>query len=147
MLTQRIQLFLLGTAALLPLLGLAAALWRRYYREDASNTARRVVKNSTLPIAANLLNRVIDLGFAAIVLRVLGPEGNGDYSLVALIAALYFLTISNWGLNDLTVREVAADQTLAPRLFSITLLLRCGIAVLLIPAAGALVGFYALIGK
>ena len=147
MLTERIQLFLLGTAALLPLLGLAAALWRRYYREDASNTARRVVKNSTLPIAANLLNRVIDLGFAAIVLRVLGPQGNGDYSLVALIAALYFLTISNWGLNDLTVREVAADQTLAPRLFSITLLLRCGIAALLIPAAGALVGFYALIGK
>lgn len=147
MLSQRIILFLLGTAALLPLLGLAVVLWRRYYREDATNTARRVVKNSTLPIAANLLNRVIDLGFAAITLRFLGPQGNGDYSLVALIAALYFLTISNWGLNDLTVREVAADHTLAPRLFSITLLLRWGIAALLVPVAAGLVGFYALIGK
>src|SRR5262245_32531527 len=108
MLTDRIKLFLLGTAALLPLLGLAVALWRRYYREDATNTARRVAKNSALPIAANLLNRVIDLGFAALTLRYLGPAGNGDYALAALVVGLYFLTISNWGLNDLTVREVAA---------------------------------------
>jgi O-antigen/teichoic acid export membrane protein len=147
MLTERVRLFLLGTAALLPLLAFVAVLWRRYYRDDADNTARRVAKNSTLPIAANLVNRAIDLGFAAITLRALGPADNGDYSLAALIAGLYFLTISNWGLNDLTVREVAADQALAPRLFSITLLLRCGIAALLIPAAAGVVGFYALIGK
>src|SRR5215510_190828 len=145
--TDRIKLFLLGTAALLPLLGLAVLLWRRYYREDAENTARRVVKNSTLPIVANLINRVIDLGFAAIMLRVLGPTGNGEYALAALIVAQYFLTISNGGLNDLTVREVAADHGLAPRLFSITLILRLGIAGLLIPVAAALVGVYALIGS
>ena len=147
MLSQRITLFLIGVAALLPLLGLGVWLWRRYYQEDTDNTARRVVKNSTLPIVANLFNQVINLGFAAITLRYLGPAGNGDYGFVALIVALYFLTISNWGLNDLTVREVAADPTLAPRLFSITLLLRCGMAALLIPAAAGLVAFYALIGN
>jgi O-antigen/teichoic acid export membrane protein len=147
MLTDRIKLFLFGTVAILPLLGLVALLWRRFYREDTDNTARRVVKNSALPIAANLLNRVIDLGFAAIMLRALGPSGNGDYALAALIAAQYFLTISNWGLNDLTVREVAADHGQAPRLFSITLLLRCGIAALLIPVAAGLIGSYALIGN
>jgi O-antigen/teichoic acid export membrane protein len=147
MLTDRIKLFLFGMIVMLPLLGLVALIWRRFYREDVDNTARRVVKNSALPIAANLLNRVIDLGFAAIMLRALGPAGNGDYALAALIAAQYFLTISNWGLNDLTVREVAADHTQAPRLFSITLLLRCGIAALLIPIAAGLIGTYALIGN
>lgn len=147
MLTPRIQLFLIGIIAGLPLVGVAVLLWRRFYREDHTNVARRVVKNSILPIAANLVNRVIDLGFAAIILRVLGPQGNGDYSFVALIAGLYFLTISNWGLNDLTVREVAADHALAARFFSITLLLRWGIAAVLIPAAAALVGFYAAIGN
>jgi O-antigen/teichoic acid export membrane protein len=147
MLTPRLQLFLLGVLALLPLLGVAVLLWRRFYREDADNAARRVFKNSSLPIAANLVNRVIDLGFAAVMLRFLHPDGNGDYALAALIAAQYFLTISNWGLNDLTVREVAADHTQAARLWSITLLLRCGISVLLIPVAAALVGIYALIGN
>jgi O-antigen/teichoic acid export membrane protein len=147
MLSERIKLFLVAVVALLPLLGAGALLWRRYYREEADNNARRVVKNSALPIVANLINQAINLGFAAITLRFIGVSGNGDYGFVALIAAQYFLTISNWGLNDLTVREVAADPTLAPRLFSITLLLRCGIAALLIPAAAALVGFYALIGN
>jgi O-antigen/teichoic acid export membrane protein len=147
MLSQRVFLFLGGTAALLPLLGLAVLLWRRFYREEADNSARRVLKNSALPIAANLVNRVLDLGFAAIMLRALGPAGSGDYDLAAIIAAQYFLTISNWGLNDLTVREVAAEPEQAARLFSITLLLRCGVAALLIPVAGALVGAYALIGN
>ena len=38
MLTDRIKLFLVGTIAILPLLGLAALLWRRFYREDTDNT-------------------------------------------------------------------------------------------------------------
>jgi O-antigen/teichoic acid export membrane protein len=147
MLSERIKLFLLAVVALLPLLGAGALLWRRYYREEAGNSARQVVKNSALPIIANLINQAINLGFAAITLRFLGVGGSGDYGFVALIAAQYFLTISNWGLNDLTVREVAADPTLAPRLFSMTLLLRCGIAALLIPVAAGLVGLYALIGN
>lgn len=144
---ERTQIFLIATAALLPLLGLAALLWRRFYREDNANGVRRVLKNSALPIAANLLNKVIDFGFAVIALRFLGPTGNGDYALVVLIGGLYFLTISNWGLNDLTVREVAADPAQAPRLFSITLLLRCGIVLLLVPVAAALVAGYALVGN
>jgi O-antigen/teichoic acid export membrane protein len=145
MLSERIKLFLVAVAALLPLLGVGALLWRRYYREDTDNAARQVLKNSALPIIANLINQVINLGFAAITLRFLGVAGNGDYGFVALVAAQYFLTVSNWGLNDLTVREVAADPTLAPRLFSTTLLLRCGIAIVLIPVAAGLVGLYALI--
>ncbi|KPV49345.1 polysaccharide biosynthesis protein, partial [Kouleothrix aurantiaca] len=134
-LTTKTIVFLIGTAGLLPLLGLAAWLWRRFYRDDESNTARRVLKNSALPIAATLVNKVVDLGFAAVTLRALGLAGNGAYSIVTTIVSLYLVTLTNWGLNDLTVREVAADHTRAPRLFSITLLLRCGLSVRMAPAA------------
>ena len=60
MLTDRTNLFLLGIIALLPLLGLAVLLWRRYYREDTGNTARRVVKNSVVPLALRLVVRAAD---------------------------------------------------------------------------------------
>ncbi|MDN5273120.1 oligosaccharide flippase family protein [Chloroflexus sp. MS-CIW-1] len=112
-----------------------------------TDTARTVAKNSLLPIAANLINKVVDFGFAVIALRFLGPEGNGAYAFVALIAGLYFLTITNWGLNDLAVREAAPDLARAPRLFSITLLLRLGIATLLMPVAAILVIGYSLIER
>lgn len=73
-LTSKTILFLIGTAALLPLLGLAAWLWRRFYRDDEGNTARRVLRQR----AANrrsLVNKAVDFGFAAITLRALGFVG------------------------------------------------------------------------
>ena len=146
-LTNKTLLFLIGTAMLLPLLGLAAWLWQRFYRDDESNTARRVLKNSALPIVATLINKIVDLGFAAVTLRALGLSGNGAYSVVTTIVSLYLVTITNWGLNDLTVREVAADHARARRLFSITLLLRGGLSLLMAPVAALIVGIYQLIGN
>jgi O-antigen/teichoic acid export membrane protein len=146
-LNETASIFLLAVAALIPLLLGAAWAWQRFYREDQSDTARTIAKNSALPIAANLINKAIDFGFAVIALRFLGPEGNGAYAFVALIAGLYFLTITNWGLNDLTVREAAPDLSRAPRLFSITLLLRLGITTLLLPIAALLVVGYSLLER
>lgn len=143
---QRTLLFLGGLAALLLLTLAAALLWRRLYRDDPADTLRTVLKNSALPIAANLASRVVDFGFALVVLRLLGPTANGDYATVALAAGLYFVTISNWGLNDLTVREAAVDAARAPALFSTALLVRCGIAVLLCPLAALLAATYAALG-
>ena len=71
MLTQRIQLFLIGTAALLPLLFGAMLMWRRFYRDDPTNTARRVVKNSAIPTLVRLIVRAIDMAFALVLFRLL----------------------------------------------------------------------------
>jgi O-antigen/teichoic acid export membrane protein len=142
-----IPLFIAAVAGLIPLSLLLAVAWQRIYRDDPGNTARTIVKNSTIPIAANLLNKLIDVGFAAIVLRALGPEGNGAYAFVALIVGLYFVTISNWGLNDLTVREAAADPQRAPYLFSVAVTVRCLIALALIPCGALLAGGFALAGN
>ena len=42
---QRSTVLLIGLAALLPLLALAMLLWRRFYRDDPANTARRYSRN------------------------------------------------------------------------------------------------------
>ncbi|MFH1485283.1 MAG: YfhO family protein, partial [Chloroflexota bacterium] len=56
------------------MLGLAYCGWRRFYREtEDMSTARRIVKNSLTPMATQLLNRLIDFGFAIFMLRLLGP--------------------------------------------------------------------------
>jgi O-antigen/teichoic acid export membrane protein len=141
-LTDRVKLFLAGVAALLPLLGLAALLWRRFYREDADNTARRVVKNSAVPTVIRLLVRAIDMAFALVLFRLLEPAAVGQYDLAALLVVLYLGTFSDFGLGTLLTREVARRPAEAPRLFGVTLLLRWGFALLALPIALAIIGAY-----
>jgi hypothetical protein len=52
MLSANARIFLIVVAALIPLLLIAAWLWRRFYRDDHTDTARTVAKNSLLPIGA-----------------------------------------------------------------------------------------------
>jgi O-antigen/teichoic acid export membrane protein len=141
-LTDRVKLFLLGVAALLPLLGLGILLWRRYYREEAGNTARRVVKNSAVPTVIRLVVRAIDMAFALVLYRLLEPSAIGQYDLAALLVVLYLGTFSDFGLGTLLTREVARRPGDAPRLFGVTLLLRWGFSLLAIPLALAIVGVY-----
>jgi O-antigen/teichoic acid export membrane protein len=146
MLTERIKLFLVGVAALLPLLGLATILWRRYYREDAENTARRVVKNSAIPTIIRLAVRAIDMAFALVLYRLLLPDAVGQYDLAALLVVQYLGTFSDFGLGTLLTREIARRPDEAPRYFSATLLLRWMLALLALPMALAIVGIYAGVG-
>src|SRR6266545_2647257 len=142
MLTDRIKLFLLGTAALLPLLGLAVLLWRRYYRDDASNAARRVVKNSAIPTVIRLVVRAIDMAFALVLYRLLAAESVGQYDLAALLVVLYLGTFSDFGLGTLLTREVARRPEQAPRYFGVTLCLRWALSLAALPLALGIIGVY-----
>ncbi len=142
MLTDRIKLFLLGTAALLPLLGLAVLLWRRYYRDDASNAARRVVKNSAIPTVIRLVVRAIDMAFALVLYRLLAAESVGQYELAALLVVLYLGTFSDFGLGTLLTREVARRPEQAPRYFGVTLCLRWALSLAALPLALGIIGVY-----
>jgi hypothetical protein len=59
------------------LLGFAYLAWRRFYRAEIETPVIRVAKNSVLPMATSLLMKLIDLAFALLSLRVLGPTGTG----------------------------------------------------------------------
>ncbi|HEU5101831.1 MAG TPA: oligosaccharide flippase family protein [Roseiflexaceae bacterium] len=146
MLTDRIKLFLLGTVALLLLLGLATLLWRRYYREDPHNTARRVVKNSAIPLVLRLLVRALDLLFAFVLLDTLRGADIGPYTFAALFVVQILGTFTEFGLGVLLTREVARDAGAAQRYFGVTLALRAVLVLVgALPVAALLIGVYGLL--
>jgi len=115
-------------------------LWRFFYREeDDASTVRRVAKNSVAPIILTLFNRIIDLVFAMLMARILGPVGNGRY-FTAVVIYGWFDIIANFGLDMYLMREVARDRASARRLFVNATVLRLLLFVAVIPI---LVGFLA----
>jgi O-antigen/teichoic acid export membrane protein len=133
----------IGGMAVLFLIGIY--LWRFFYREeDDASTVRRVAKNSLAPIVINIFNRSIEMAFAALMARILGPVGNGRY-FTAISIYLWFDTIANFGLDMYLMREVARDRANAHQLFVNTTVLRLLLFVAVIPALGGfLVGRQAL---
>ncbi len=109
-------------------------LWRRTYHEAVeSSTVQRVAKNSLAPILLNLFNRVIDFALAALMLRVLGPAGAGDYY-YAIVLFGWFDIFTNFGLNAYLTREVARHPEDANRYLFNTTAMRLLLSGLGIPA-------------
>jgi O-antigen/teichoic acid export membrane protein len=133
---------LLGT---LLLCGAAIWLWRRYYRDD-QNAARRIVKNSVVPLAARLVVRALELVFVIVLYSVLDGADIGPYVLGSMLVAQFLGTISEFGLGVLLTREVARDPDAAPRLFGITLLMRWLLALAVVPVAALFIAGYDLLG-
>lgn len=109
-------------------------------RQPATGTAaaatapavQRIARNSAVPMAAQLVNRTVDLGFTLIVLRVLGPVGVGQYEYAVLVWS-YTKTFTDFGLAVLTTRDVAVNHALAAEYFGLTALLRLLLWVAAIP--------------
>jgi O-antigen/teichoic acid export membrane protein len=88
-----------------------AATWlllRLLPRAATDNPVRRVVQNSAFPIAAALLNKGLDLAFAIVMLRVLGPMDVGKYAWVGVVA-VYLDILLGFGMDTWLTREVARD--------------------------------------
>ncbi len=91
--------------------GMGVLGWARFYRpEDDARTVRRVAKNSVTPLLAQLTGKIIDVGFAIFTLRLLGPDGNGAYG-IAVTTWVFLATLSEFGLETLTTRDVARDRS------------------------------------
>ena len=123
--------------------------WRFFYREEVdgsrASAVRRVAKNSLAPIVLSLFNRAIDMAFAALMARILGPVGTGRYA-TAISVFLWFDIITNFGLDMYLMREVARDRERTRAAFvnttALRLLLLAGATPVLI---GFLVGWQALV--
>ena len=96
---------------------------------------RRVARNTAIPIAAQLLNKVVDLGFALVVLRALGAAGAGQYE-YAVLVWLYTKTFTDFGLAVLTTRDVAQRHELAGQYLGLTTLLRLALLLATLPVVG-----------
>ncbi len=111
-------------------------LWRFFYRAgDDASTVQRVAKNSIAPIVLNLFNRTIDLAFAALMARILGPVGNGQYAW-AVNVYLWFDIVANFGLDMYLVREAAREPACARNVFFNTTILRLFLFAAAAPALG-----------
>ncbi len=142
----RLLLVTLGAVGLLLLVGVAVVLWQRFYRDDAQNTVRRVLKNSAVPFVVRLVVRGLDFAFALVLYSLLPPEDISPYTLGALLVVQYLGTFSEFGLGVLLTREVARDPSQAPSLFGTTLALRWLLVLATVPLAAAVIGVYALLG-
>ena len=103
----------------------ATMVWGRLYHDEGAEggTVRRVAKNSLLPMIANLTSRLVSFGFAIITVRILGAEGQGKYGLAVVVIG-YFDILTQFGLNALLTREVAADRSKGNFYLSNTIVLR-----------------------
>ena len=133
-------LYLSFLSGIVLLLTVGVWAWLRFYREsepDADDAAvQRVTKNTLTPIALNTVNKVIDMAFAMLMLRILGPVDAGRYSL-AIVVIGWLDIFTNFGLNTLTTREVAKDKTRANRYLSNTIALRVGLWGVSLPILAA----------
>ena len=107
----KLGLYVTFLAAMLSLLLLLWWAWGRFYRPEATaGEARTVAKNSVVPMGLNLANRVIYFVFAMLYVRLLGPEGTGQYAWVIAVYGIFEI-LSRYGLGTLVTREVAADRS------------------------------------
>jgi O-antigen/teichoic acid export membrane protein len=137
----------LAILIVLALAGAAALLWRRLYRDDPENAARRIFKNSAITFSMRMVVKALDMVVFFVLLGTLAAPELGVYNLAALLVSQYLVTFTEFGLGVLLTREVARSPGAAPRLFGTTLTLRLAlVAAGAVPVALLVIGAYALIG-
>ena len=123
-------------AVVISALALGLWAWLRYHKKpEGDETVQRVTRNTVAPIMLNLINKVIDMAFAMLMLRILGPADAGNYYLAVVIIS-WFDTFINFGLNTLLTREVAKDQQRGNSYLMNTMLLRAGLWAVSVPILG-----------
>ena len=119
-----------------------AWLWGRYYRErDDDSAVKRIAKNSLTPMSLSLFNKVIDMAFAMLMLRILAPENAGRYQF-AVAFFTFFEILVRFGFGTLITREVSKDRVQANRYLSNTVIIRSGLWLLSVPVMGIVVALY-----
>jgi O-antigen/teichoic acid export membrane protein len=114
-------------------------IWRRAVGHYAGQ-AERVLRNTAVPMATSFFNRAIDFGFAALLLRILGPKAQGEWGWVIALVG-YFEIVTGFGLSALIIREVSRDRGKSGRYLADAIALRVALCALAAPVAAALVLF------
>ncbi len=87
------------------------------------STARSVVRNSALVFSANLVTRMSSALLLLLVARLRQPEAAGVFTL-AISYTLLLEAVSQLGLDQLVIRDVARESNRAPTVFSHLMSLR-----------------------
>ncbi len=116
--------------------------WGRFYHpENSEGEVRTVAKNSLVPLALSLVNKAIDFAFAMLYVRLLGPEGTGQYAFVVAVYGIFEI-ISRYGLGTLLTRDVSADKNQSSRYLTNVVALRTGLWLVSLPILGLVIWLY-----
>ncbi len=145
---MRLDWLIPGLLGLLALTGAGLWLWRRFYREESENTARRVFKNSAVTFAMRMVVKALDMVIFFILVGSFDVATFGDYLFAILLVGQYLTIFTEFGLGVLLTREAAREPASARRLFGLTLTLRLMlIGAVALPLTLLVVGGYALLGQ
>ena len=105
------------------ILAAAYAIGGRFLRLGQTDELRRAAQNSVLPFAANLLGKLIQFGFAMLMLRVISPAEAGRYTVAVTLIGLTDI-LANFGLSVWATREAAQRPAEQDRILGQSLFLR-----------------------
>ncbi len=132
----------LGVLAVCVVAGLVLAARRRITTQQ--DYVVRLLHNSAVPLAIQLVVRAIDLGFGIVLYRVFEEQQRAlaNFVFAAFVTTVLLATIAEWGLNIYLTREVARDAQAIERTFGTSLALRLVFAALVIPLSLGVVYLY-----
>jgi len=91
----------------------------------------RIAKNSVMVILANISTIITSLILLPIIARYLGPNLFGDYAFVKNFTS-FLLLLNFLGIQDIMIREIAKNKTIADKYLGNALLIRSLISSILI---------------
>ena len=94
------------------------------------NTIQRIAKNTGVLFSSQAITSLLGFFFVMYVARYLGAEGFGVLSF-ALAFGSIFGVFTNFGLTELTIREVARDKSLASKYLGNIILLRIIVVIII----------------
>lgn len=89
------------------------------------SAAGRIVRNSSFQLADAVVSGILGLIMTGVLARYLGPQGYGQYALVMAIVPL-FQFVSEWGVDQVALREISRSRAEAGRIIANTVLLKVG---------------------
>jgi O-antigen/teichoic acid export membrane protein len=107
-----------------------------------THALRRVAKNAAAPMVAAVANKAMDIVFAIVLFKNLGPTDAGRFTWAVLIIG-YLDILINFGLGILITREVARNREAGGRLLGGALVARFALWALALVLALAVAGPFA----
>ncbi len=100
---------------------------------------RRVAVNVAYLLATNVYRILLNMAVFFVIARVLGAEELGRYAFALSYAALFSVAV-DLGLNDLIIRQVAVNKSDGPLYFTVALIVKLIMGVLVTAATAITIG-------
>ena len=102
------------------------------------NTVQRIAKNTGVIIAGDVVNKAIGLVIVIFLARYLGAAGYGKYAFVFAFL-MFFGIIADLGINQILVREISRDRSLASKYIGNAVVIKFILSILAIASAAIII--------